>query len=80
MWLHHASFPDLVEQLWSEELPNEGSHMVKLALKLSKLKEELKFWNKFLFGNVSTNHASLKMELAQLEATLQVERDDDLLE
>lgn len=53
MWASHPTFMDLVRGSW--ELPFYASPMCTLVGKLKRLKQELKEWNKNVFGNLFRN-------------------------
>lgn len=50
MWIDHVDCGSLIEEVWAK--PVLGCHMFVLAQKLRNLKDELRIWNKNIFGNV----------------------------
>ena len=54
MWLKVEGFTDLVRKWWSC-YNFSGSYSHILACKLKALKQDLKVWNREVFGNVSLN-------------------------
>ncbi|MCI00463.1 hypothetical protein A2U01_0021482, partial [Trifolium medium] len=68
-WLEHAEFNHLVENLWVT-LPSKGKKAFVLKEKLKRLKEELKGWNKEVFGVLDMNIESTVKELNEVEGLL----------
>ena len=66
MWKTNESFMDLVSSTWTKPTPFKG--MMRLALKLGKLKKNLKSWNITIFGLIQKNLQFLveKFELGSL--------------
>ena len=64
MWLKAEGFKDLIGGWW-QGIVVRGSPSYRLALKLKGLKQNLKIWNKEVFGSFERNKA---------EALQQVER------
>ncbi|GFY82660.1 hypothetical protein Acr_02g0009000 [Actinidia rufa] len=62
MWLQVEGFRDLVREWW-EGYEVFGSALHRLAKKLRWLKEDLKRWNKEVFGRVENRLANLMEEL-----------------
>lgn len=79
MWISHPTFSKQVESWWKEEIGMNGSKMYKFAIKLRNLKDKLKSWNKGSFGDVFEKWGRLELELAQVEANLQMNQTEDLL-
>lgn len=50
-WLDHPNFVDKVKKWWQEVRVVKGSKMFMLQQKLKPIKEQLKMWNKYDFGN-----------------------------
>jgi hypothetical protein len=59
-------FVDRVKTWWSS-YPFIGSPSFVLASKLKALKEDLKFWNKHVFGDINLKQLQLMAELSQLD-------------
>ncbi|GFY91209.1 hypothetical protein Acr_07g0014050 [Actinidia rufa] len=80
MWLQVKGFRELVRKWW-EGYEVLGSPSHRLAWKLRLLKEDLKRWNREVFGRVETSLATLTEELQALESKIHfpglsdVERD-----
>ncbi|GFZ18132.1 hypothetical protein Acr_26g0014010 [Actinidia rufa] len=66
MWLKVEGFRDLVKKWW-EGYEVHGSPSYRLARKLRALKEDLKMWNREVFGWVEIRLATLTEELQNLE-------------
>ncbi|KAF9607212.1 hypothetical protein IFM89_033419 [Coptis chinensis] len=52
-WASHPSFVDLVKHSWNQD--TNGLPMIKLMRKLQQLKQDLKIWNRNVFGVVEMN-------------------------
>uniref|UniRef100_A0A2N9IM54 non-specific serine/threonine protein kinase n=1 Tax=Fagus sylvatica TaxID=28930 RepID=A0A2N9IM54_FAGSY len=66
MWLKTEGFVDRVKTWWSS-YPFTGSPSFVLASKLKALKEDLKHWNKHVFGDINLKQLQLMAELSQLD-------------
>lgn len=51
MWLLHEDFSRIVQNNWSQPVTEKGM-LKKLQVKMIRLKKYLKWWNKYIFGNV----------------------------
>jgi hypothetical protein len=65
MWLKTEGFVDRVKDWWSS-YPFRGTPSFVLASKLKALKEDLKLWNKHVFGDVNLKQLQLSSELSRL--------------
>lgn len=50
MWVRHPDFLDVVRNSWNDPTGEQG--MLNLQLKLGRVKKSLKWWNKYVFGNI----------------------------
>ena len=66
MWLKTEGFVDRVKAWWSS-YQFTGTPSFILASKLKALKEDLKLWNKHVFGDVSLKQLQLCSELSRLD-------------
>uniref|UniRef100_A0A2N9H476 Reverse transcriptase domain-containing protein n=1 Tax=Fagus sylvatica TaxID=28930 RepID=A0A2N9H476_FAGSY len=66
MWLRHEAFLGNVRQWWGS-YEFHGSPSFVLASKLKVLKEDIKKWNREVFGDVHIKKLELMKELQQLE-------------
>jgi hypothetical protein len=66
MWLKTEGFVDRVKGWWST-YQFTGTPSFVLASKLKALKEDLKLWNKHVFGDVSLKQLQLCSELSRLD-------------
>jgi hypothetical protein len=66
IWLKTKGFVNRVKVWWSS-YPFTGSPSFVLASKLKALKEDLKFWNKHVFGDVNLKQLQLLADLSQLD-------------
>ncbi|KAL7129126.1 hypothetical protein ABFS83_13G043000 [Erythranthe nasuta] len=64
MWIRHATFRQIVEQVWDFPCAQTGMH--RLHTKLRRLKQKLQWWNWNVFGDVFKNKE--RAEAAVLEA------------
>ncbi|XP_042029881.1 uncharacterized protein LOC121776779 [Salvia splendens] len=55
MWVRHEGFADLVRGDWMAH--TEATGLLNLKIKLARIKQTFKWWNKEVFGNI---HANLK--------------------
>ena len=62
MWSHHEDCSNFLKTVWS--LHTFGSPMQILSQKLKRLKEELKVWNKNIFGDI---HKQVKKSVDKLD-------------
>ncbi|XP_047978445.1 uncharacterized protein LOC125220328 [Salvia hispanica] len=69
MWVRHSSFLKEVERSWREETGTSG--MINIQIKLSRLKKNLRIWNRVVFGNIFE-----KVRKAEVEAKKATERYD----
>ncbi|MCH81419.1 LINE-1 reverse transcriptase like, partial [Trifolium medium] len=68
-WLDHAEFKPFVEKLWSN-MKIEGKKAFILKEKLKRTKEELKKWNKEVFGVLDLNIDSTVKKLNDVESLI----------
>ncbi|GFZ09197.1 hypothetical protein Acr_20g0010050 [Actinidia rufa] len=71
MWLKVEGFKELVRKWW-EGYEVFGTPSFRLATKLQALKEDLKRWNREVFGRVEIRLATLTEELQALESKEQL--------
>ncbi|XP_042056298.1 uncharacterized protein LOC121800872 [Salvia splendens] len=55
MWVRHEGFADMVRGDWMA--PSEATGLLNLKIKLARIKQTFKWWNREVFGNI---HANLK--------------------
>ncbi|KAL0434142.1 UNVERIFIED_CONTAM: hypothetical protein Slati_2748500 [Sesamum latifolium] len=67
MWCRHASFSDVVHRCRTMPIAEQG--MLKLKIKLSRLKQHLRHWNKEVFGNLFHNISQAEIAVQQAEKT-----------
>ncbi|KAI0504038.1 hypothetical protein KFK09_014985 [Dendrobium nobile] len=69
MWLMHDSFKKVVENNWNAPVfpDNNISGMLRLWSKLTRLKQCLRYWNKFVFKNVFSNIIDAESRVVVLE-------------
>ncbi|KAK3207111.1 hypothetical protein Dsin_021157 [Dipteronia sinensis] len=78
MWCLHENFLSCVQEAWHR--PNQGSGMLKLAIRLKRTKLALRAWNKIVFGHVDSNLKALEETLENLENQLQLGYAEDVEE
>ncbi|XP_051121132.1 uncharacterized protein LOC127244702, partial [Andrographis paniculata] len=66
MWTRHHTFQDHVRQSWV--VPTGTTGLLNLRLKLGRLKQALKWWNKQVFGNVFQVLAAAEKDAEECEA------------
>jgi hypothetical protein len=76
MWLKEEGFVDKVKSWWSS-FYFMGSPSFILAQKLRALKEEIKRWNREVFGNVGARNKAWAEELESLDRSEEVRRLSD---
>lgn len=74
MWLKAKGFSNLIKK-WCEEVEVEGFASLVLARKLKFVKEELKKWNKEVFGDVKLR----KYKLLDFVNALDMKEESDAL-
>ncbi|PKU62019.1 hypothetical protein MA16_Dca012128 [Dendrobium catenatum] len=69
MWLMHDSFKKVVENNWNAPVypDNDICGMLRLWSKLTRLKQCLRYWNKFVFKNVFSNITEAESRVDELE-------------
>lgn len=65
-WLDHPNFQEMVNKWWSEPLECSGSKMFNLQKKLKMTKQQIKEWNKTVFGNIFQEKIILENKLEQI--------------
>ncbi|CAI9112486.1 OLC1v1012943C1 [Oldenlandia corymbosa var. corymbosa] len=65
MWLRRSDFKEIVKESWEQPLGVSG--MLGFALKLKRLKEKLKVWNKKTFGDIFANLRDAGNKVQELE-------------
>ncbi|KAK2416761.1 hypothetical protein QL285_039128 [Trifolium repens] len=70
MWTLHDTCQDLFANCWRTNIV--GSLMFILTRKLKILKEQLKSWNKDVFGNVHSYVKVAEDDLAQIQNQIQL--------
>ncbi|MCH97275.1 LINE-1 reverse transcriptase like [Trifolium medium] len=68
-WLDHAEFKPFVENLWGN-LQIEGKKAYVIKEKLKRIKEELKVWNKEVFGALDLNIEKTVKEINEVEGLI----------
>eukprot|EP00253_Pinus_taeda_P001472 PITA_01472 len=63
-WLDHPNFQEMVKKWWSEPLEHSGSKMSNLQKKLKMTKQQIKEWNKTVFGEILKNHNEISALLS----------------
>ena len=76
MWLKVEGFKDLL-RCWWQGMVVRGSASYRLAAKLKEMKQNLKIWNREVFGRLECNKAAT---LQQVELWDLVERERSLTE
>ncbi|XP_071909767.1 uncharacterized protein [Coffea arabica] len=71
MWMSHSGFRDVVKASWQQECTSSPFQIV--CIKLSRLKTNIRVWNKQSFGNIFSNTG--RAEEAVLAAEKRVEED-----
>ncbi|XP_047943002.1 uncharacterized protein LOC125189815 [Salvia hispanica] len=66
MWTRHEGFLDLVREVWAQTLDAHG--LLGFQIKLAKVKQSLKWWNKEVFGNIHANIKIMDEEIAAAQA------------
>lgn len=78
MWSYHEDCSNFVKTVWS--LQTFGSPMQILSQKLKRLKEELKVWNKNIFGDIHKQVKKSVDKLDQIQYSINIAGGtDDLL-
>ncbi|PKU72525.1 hypothetical protein MA16_Dca008580 [Dendrobium catenatum] len=69
MWLLDDRFENIVKSNWEAPLfrDNNATGMVRLWLKLKRLKQPLRWWNKCIFKNVFTNIENAESNVANAD-------------
>lgn len=65
-WTKHHQVLDLVKSSWECNLP--GKPLVRFAMKLKRLKQRLKDWNKEVYGNIHQEVKDAEDEAIKMEA------------
>ncbi|XP_019450480.1 PREDICTED: uncharacterized protein LOC109352716 [Lupinus angustifolius] len=79
MWVSHSDCKRLVSVTWSKSVI--GCPMFVLAQNLRMLKQELKEWNKNVFGNIHLRVSQAKLKVEEIQRCMElIEPDQDLLD
>ncbi|XP_042038358.1 uncharacterized protein LOC121784259 [Salvia splendens] len=62
MWVRHEGFADMVRVDWMA--PTEATGLLNLKIKLARIKQTFKWWNKEVFGNIHTNLKACEENIA----------------
>ncbi|KAL0427612.1 UNVERIFIED_CONTAM: hypothetical protein Slati_2936000 [Sesamum latifolium] len=73
----HANFLEVIEKCWKMPVVEQG--MLKLKIKLTRLKQHLKQWNKDVFGNLFHNISQADLAVQQAEKAYDTNPSDDNL-
>uniref|UniRef100_A0A1D1YFE7 Retrovirus-related Pol polyprotein LINE-1 n=1 Tax=Anthurium amnicola TaxID=1678845 RepID=A0A1D1YFE7_9ARAE len=73
MWTSHPDFLNIIKEAWKSD--STGSPMFTFCQKLKSVKNALRSWNKYGFGDVLANISCAKKKLVQMQGQLQ---DDPL--
>jgi len=65
-WLTHPEFHEFIRTTWQNLNSSEGTKMAQFQKKLKYLKEEIKRWNKFTFGNIFKSKEHLTQEMNEI--------------
>jgi len=65
-WLKEPGFKELVQEKWSSYVV-QGNNVSRLKDKLKLLKEDLKMWNRDVFGCMDINKNRIVKEIEALE-------------
>ncbi|EOY02245.1 Uncharacterized protein TCM_016772 [Theobroma cacao] len=68
-WTHHHDFIPFVERSW--KVPMQATGMLGFWQKLQRLKRDLKWWNKHIFGDIFHNLKLAESEAAEKELLFQ---------
>ncbi|GAU48536.1 hypothetical protein TSUD_282880 [Trifolium subterraneum] len=71
-WLEHPEFKPFVEKTWNK-LNVEGKKAFVIKEKLKRLKEELRRWNRDVFGILDLNIENIVRELNEAEGLLAID-------
>lgn len=66
MWLSHPDLMNLVRSSWDAPTPTKFP-ISKVMMKLKRLKQELKIWNKEVFGNIYDNLDNIYSKIAEIQ-------------
>lgn len=75
MWTTHENFENIVQTSWNEDTCSFG--LRKFSIKLRKLKEVLKKWNKKTFGDIFQAVRDMEDEVLQLEVEYENDRKEE---
>ncbi|KAF5191552.1 hypothetical protein FRX31_018863 [Thalictrum thalictroides] len=74
-WLLHENFWELVCHSWSQ--PVRGAPIFRVQQKLKRLKQDLKVWNKQVFGDIEGKIMAAEQELLDWEELAEDDHEND---
>lgn len=77
MWFLHPKYCKVIAQCWN--IPIVGCPMVVLSKKLKLLKEMLKNWNKYTFGNITEQVQLAKSILDNIQSNIDTNGSSDFI-
>ncbi|XP_012846705.1 PREDICTED: uncharacterized protein LOC105966660 [Erythranthe guttata] len=75
MWIRHATFRQIVEQVWDFPCAQTGMH--RLHTKLRRLKQKLQWWNLNVFGDVFKNKERAEAAILEAEHIYDLDRSPE---
>lgn len=66
-WLTHLDFNNLINAVWKNFKPPDGTKMYQFQQKLKNLKNNIKHWNKLTFGNIFQAQSTLDQEMKKIQ-------------
>ncbi|XP_059073460.1 uncharacterized protein LOC131047916 [Cryptomeria japonica] len=78
MWFRELSFKEIVVGWWKEAPVVDGFMAYQFFKKLSYVKQELKSWNREVFGNIFDEKRRLEGDLGALNAKVMVDGMDEV--
>ncbi|XP_059076156.1 uncharacterized protein LOC131875586 [Cryptomeria japonica] len=70
MWLDHPNLVQSIEKWWSIDV--KGTALYRIAKKLRNVKDNIKKWNKEVFGDLFSVKTKTQMELKEMQDKIQM--------
>jgi hypothetical protein len=77
MWISHPDCANVIQHSWNVNVV--GCPMYVLSEKLKRLKNDLKAWNKNVFGNIHENVKLSRLKVDEIQALLDSNGPSDAL-
>jgi len=70
LWLTHLEFPELSHTWWANAEILHGTKMYRFQQRLKHFKQQLRYWNKNVIGNIFQEKKALEQQLEEIHRNI----------